>query len=287
MISSTGTLRALAERYALEHDIRPSSAGQHRYSIASLEKFLGRVAALEDLSDDTLNRWLAWLLAQSLAVESVRTRRRCLLTLWRSAHADELLDTLPGRIRKIKPARLVPVCWSQDELKRLIATASTKTKRMQRHRAVRWCDLWLAVIYLAYYSGLRLADVLDLRCDQIADDGTLFAFQKKTGHAIQCKLPAEAMKAIRAISKPARARLIGDLICRQTLQKELRFLTREAGVKGSMKWFRRTGATWCEASAPGSAMSFLGHRTPGLAAKHYVDPRFVQQNRPMPPPLQA
>lgn len=285
MIASTNSLRALAERYALEHDIRPNSAKQHAYSIASLEKYLGRVATLDDLSDDCLNLWLTWLAKQGLAPESIRSRRRCVLTLWRAAYADRHVDTLPGRVRRVKPSNTVPVCWSQDELHRLLKVAATKTKAMQRHRAVRWCDFWLALMYLAYHSGLRMSDLLSLRCDQIAADGTLFLFQRKTGHAIQCRLPPEAMKAIRAISRPPRVRLIGDLLCRQSLQKELRFLTREAGVSGSMKWFRRTGATWCEAHAPGSAMAFLGHRTPGLAYKHYVDPRFVQKERPMPPPL--
>ncbi len=285
MISQSNTLRALAERYALEHDIRPSSANQHRYTIANLEKHLGRTATLDDLTDEAVNRWLAWLAGQGLAPESIRSRRRCLLTLWRSAHADDLLAMLPGRIRKVKPSHGVPVCWSQEELQRLLRVASTKTKTMQRHRAVRWCDFWTALMHLAYCSGLRMSDLLSLRCDQISDDGTVFVFQQKTGTAIQCRLPPVAMKAIRAISRPPRKRLIGDLICRQSLQKELRFLTREAGVQGSMKWFRRSGATWCEAKAPGSAMSFLGHRTPGLAYKHYVDPRYVQQEKPMPPPL--
>lgn len=287
MISPNNTLRALAERYAMEHDIRPSSADQHRYTVANLERHLGRIATLDDLCDDTVNRWLVWLGQQGLATESIRSRRRCLLTLWRAAYADELAAALPGRIRRVKPSHAVPVCWSQDELQRLLAVAATKTKAMQRHRAVRWCDFWLALIHLAYASGLRMADVLNLRCDQIAADGTLFVFQRKTGSAIQCKLPAEAMLAIRAIGKPTRARLIGDLLCRQSLQKELRFLTRQAGVAGSMKWFRRTGATWCESNAPGSAMAFLGHRTPGLAYKHYVDPRYIQRERPMPPPLRA
>lgn len=32
-------------------------------------------------------------------------------------------------------------------------------------------------------------------------------------------------------------------------------------------------------------MAHLGHRTPGLAYKHYVDPRLLEQDRPAPPVL--
>jgi hypothetical protein len=34
---------------------------------------------------------------------------------------------------------------------------------------------------------------------------------------------------------------------------------------------RRTGATFVERDHPGAAMRYLGHKSPGLAYRHYVD----------------
>ena len=34
---------------------------------------------------------------------------------------------------------------------------------------------------------------------------------------------------------------------------------------------------------PGAAMALLGHRTPGLAYRHYVDARQVSRSKPTPP----
>lgn len=62
-------------------------------------------------------------------------------------------------------------------------------------------------------------------------------------------------------------------------------ITEAAGVNGSAKWVRRTGATRVEQHQPGSAMAYLGHKTAGLAYQHYVDARQIQSNRPMPPPI--
>jgi hypothetical protein len=79
--------------------------------------------------------------------------------------------------------------------------------------------------------------------------------------------------------------LFAGLLTRRPIQVQFAKLVRGAGLQGSTKWLRRSGATWCEVHQPGSAMAFLGHRTPGLAYKHYVDPRFVQRDKPRPPKI--
>jgi integrase len=58
-----------------------------------------------------------------------------------------------------------------------------------------------------------------------------------------------------------------------------------AKLTGTCKWMRRTGATWVEATQPGSASRFLGHRSPELAMKHYVDRTLLPNSCPMPPPI--
>ena len=110
--------------------------------------------------------------------------------------------------------------------------------------------------------------------EQIMDDGRFTVVQHKTGKPIDCRLPPEAMEAI-------------DKIRLQTPagQDDFKYLTYRAKLPGSIKWLRRTGATWCESVTPGSASSFLGHRSPELAARHYLDPRFLKRSTALPPSI--
>lgn len=283
MISIAGLLSSLAADYARQRDLRLASRQQHVYTLHNFERFLGRSATLADLCDDTVNRWIDWLRTQPLEPESIKSRRRNLLTLWRAA-AEAGAVPPPGRISKVKVPPKMPRAWSQSELSLLLATAAGKHKRMSQHRAAHWCAFWRALILVGYYSGLRLDDLVNLRFDQIDAAGSLVVAQRKTGDPISCLLPADALAALAAIRLPKRRRIFGDLCCRQWLQLAFCRLLRDAGLPGSIKWFRSTGATWCEVAQPGSAKSFLGHRTYGLAYKHYVDPRYLDQQKPLPPP---
>lgn len=72
---------------------------------------------------------------------------------------------------------------------------------------------------------------------------------------------------------------------RWSFYRHYRKLVAAAGVRGTSKWLRRSSATALERICPGSAMGHLGHKTPGLAYRHYVDPRMLQCGRPLPPEL--
>lgn len=248
-------------------------------------RWLGHEPTLKELTEATVNAWVRSMTdAGKLSPETIRSKRRHIVGLRRFAYERGWMRTL-GTIRPVKQAARIPVAWSHGELAALLHIAALKTKRLARHRPVAWCAFWRAFILVGYYSGLRLGDMIRLRFDAIGPDGTCVMLQGKTGNPVTFNLPEDAMAALAAIRHPERARIFGDLLCRRTIQDEFRWLTREAKIGGSIKRLRASGATWVEATVPGSAMAFLGHRTPGLAHAHYCDPRYIQQNKPRPPQL--
>lgn len=282
---SVPSLRDYAHIYAVTRGLAPSSVNAHRYALNSLAKYLGREPARSDLDRDTVNAWLFAELSRGLDPNTVHSERRALLTLWRDAFEEGWCEVGPARIRKIKVPQRVPNAWTLDQIRQLLATIDSLRGRLKRQPQISRCLFWRAYVLTGYYTGLRLGDLLKLRFDQIAADGTLTVIQNKTGTAVRCCLEYEALSAIEGIMRPARKRIFGDAMSQQCLQEYFAVLVKRAGLRGSTKWLRSSGASWCEANTPGSAMGFLGHRTHGLAYRHYVDPAIANVNISRPPKL--
>lgn len=282
---SLPSLRDYARTYAVTHGLAPSSCRAHRWAINSLAKFLGREPDRSDLERDTINAWLFAELSRGLGPTTVHFERRALLSLWRDAFEEGWCDTGPTRIRKIKLPQRVPNAWTLEQIRQLLATIASLKGRLKRQPQVSRCLFWRAYVLTGYYTGLRLGDLLKVRFDQISADGSLTVIQNKTGTAVRCCLEYEALSAIEGIMRPARLRIFGDVMSQQCIQEYFAALVKRAGLRGSTKWLRSSGASWCEANTPGSAMAFLGHRTHGLAYRHYVAPEIAQANISRPPKL--
>jgi integrase len=282
---SVPSLRDYARTYAVTHGLAPSSVKAHTYVLNSLARHLGREPSQADLDRDTVNAWLFAELSSGLDANTVHTRRRTLLTLWRDAFEEGWCETAPARIRKIKLPQKVPNAWTLEQIRQLLATADSLKGHLKRQPLVSRCLFWRAYTLTGYYTGLRLGDLLKLRFDQIGDDGTLVVIQNKTGSPVRCVIEDEGLSAIEGILRPARARVFGDVMSKKCIQESFAIVVKRAGLRGSTKWLRSSGASWCEANTPGSAMGFLGHKTHGLAYRHYVNPQIAQSNIARPPNL--
>ncbi len=286
MIASTGSLRAAVALYALERGRTGRSLENLHHVLNSFEKWLGRESYWPDLTTDNLIGWGLAQFTAKLDPETIRSRRTTIIGIWRWGHGLDYITSLPGRLPKIKVPDKPPECWDKTVLKEKVIDAATKIPgRMRRDRKIRRAMVAEAWMRAGYSTGFRFDDLHHLRRDAIADSGLVAIVQAKTGNQVVGHLNAKALAAVRRILSDNREHVFCDLINRRNLQGMVRQVVTLAGVKGSTKWLRRTGATWCEIETPGSAMQFLGHKTPGLAWKHYIDPRFVQKNKPQPPPL--
>ncbi len=279
------TPAAFVPYYVLERGLKKSSARSVRYRMAAFARFLGRPIAWADLNDVTVNTWLAAMVAAGKD-ETARGNRNCVLAIWRAAFEASILDEQPRRIRKIKKRSTRPRCWTMDDLRALLRSCEMVAGNMNRsERQVARRDFWRAYVLVGYYTGLRLSDLLDIDWTDISADGVLTRIQNKTGDLVQCPLPPDCMEALKPL-RGERQKVFGNLIARKRVFEMFKRLVTAAGLTGTSKWLRRSGASHVERMTPGCAPAFLGHRSDiSLARQSYIDPTVAQRLKPLPPTI--
>lgn len=274
------------ERYALEKDLAKSTLVLYRCCVRNLESWADRPVLLSDLTDDFVNRWLVFLGTTGITKTTIANHRRFLLALWRHAFESRLTDVPPLRIRKIQCPRSLPEAWSVEQMTRLLS-ATERIGGRDIPVGVKRSAFWRAFILAAWCTGLRLSDLQRIKRDMIGADGSLIMRQQKTQWPVLCKLSAEAIAAIDQIGHRPDGLIFGGRLSRGIMFADFRTLAAAAGLQGTSKKIRKSGATAVECAQPGSAKGFLGHQTHGLAYRHYVDPTMLGATQPAPPRLGA
>lgn len=272
----------LAEAYTLAHDISSRAAYQLLLSERRFADWIGRDLHAGDWASDTINRFLT-AYAEGRSKVTLKGCRNNLVTLARWGFEAGLIAGMPSQVKRIKPPRTLPQAWNREQVQALLRASECfagRTRKGVLRRALLRA-LWLT----AYDTALRRGDLLALESDQVGSDGSLVLVQHKTGDVILCRLRPETVAAINATYPPARKRIFGDAIGPRQFYELVVACVRKAGLTGGLQRMRRTSATLLEQVAPGAAMRHLGHRTPGLAYKHYIDPKMMAENKPLPPPL--
>lgn len=273
------------ERYSLEREIRSDSVAQLRYSIRTFGKFLGRVPAQTDFVDDVVNRFIIWLGQSGLAHDTICSRRRGLLTVWRAAAADGLIDP-PRRIRRLAPHRSVPRAWTPAQVAAILAECHKLTGTFRRFPHIERAKFAAAVAMVCYETGFRRGDVLRIHRHQIQPCGLIVLVQSKTGQPHLARIRPETIRMIDAMGTAGRPHVFGGVVSPRWLGKLLARVCKAAGIhEGSVKWLRRSGATHAEKAAPGSGYRYLGHTTPRVAWQSYLDPLQLNSETVQPPEL--
>lgn len=263
--------------YCRDRPLSPGTHYQYERSLRLLDEWQRRSVHPVEMSDALVSDWICWLEERDLSPVTIADHRRNVLVIWRHA-ARKRLCQRPEDVRRVPVPRPVPTAWTRDELRRLIATAERVPGYLGNGLPRR---MYLVCLFrVAYESGLRRGDLFRLSVADVSADGAVATIQGKTrsGHVAQLQ--------------PATVRLFGRLAARLKgdgdpwWQTPLRWphatrwlytlterICAAAGVgRGALQQVRRTGATYVERDQPGAAMRYLGHRTPGLAYRHYVDP---------------
>ena len=292
---TTMTIRAfLRDVYFVERSLAKSSHEHHDNSVRAFENFLAREPTLDDLNEQTVNRYLAHEIERGLSLNSVRTRKTDILGWWNfAAECDPALIEHPPRrkrIRQIKIGRRNPVAWRLDEIVTLIETADNLRgviRSLECAKKFYWGSLFRAV----WDTALRRCDLCSIKYADIqrqADGGGLLIVQQsKTGDDVIVQFSADTMQAIDRMMQMSEPReLCWPLFARlEQFYKALREIVAAAGVrKGTYKWFRRSSITARERIGHGLGMAAAGHSTPDMARRHYID-RSQLDPVPLPPSI--
>ena len=219
-----------------------------------------------DLTIKNIDGYLTQAL-HTLASSTVLNHRRMLITLRRAALRDGLVvDDCTQPVRRVKCPLPLPRAWSHAEIRHLLTVAASF--RGGTHTCP-WKILLPAWIAVAYSSGLRLGDMLAVRHDALRGNRMALVLAK-TGRPHVIVLDEQALQAIATL--PIRGpRIFGDLVGRCVFIRAFRRLVKQADMHGSGKYLRRSSATYAQMAGM-SPSGHLGHSTPGLAQRNYVDP---------------
>ena len=268
-------LVAVTAEYLSSRDLCPNYQRHLLRTAEKMEAF--GLTSVAELEPQQINRWLASLVCSPQTRSNYR-RQAC--TIVKAALGPESGHFIE-RIRRVKAPISPPVAWTREELARLLHHARHLPGNLQSGcPAALFFTGWLL---LGYGVGLRFSDLLGLRCHQIRD-GRLHTVQSKTGEALVQTLAPECEAVLKNLSVLSKdGTIFRWALHERWLRIRFKRLCESAGVRGTPKWMRRTGATWVEATQPGQASRYLGHRSPELAMKHYVDKSLLPNSCPMPP----
>jgi len=269
---------SVARSYCDEREVTPD----YRQALSRVAQSLDRAGINPmTLQDSIMNRWLATL------PQSPTTRanyRRMALTLWRFAADRELCGHYPRAVTKIKPRRSPVIAWSQDELARLVKASREYEHTLKTNvRAGVFFEGW---VRCAYETGLRFSDQLRLPCHALRED-RLHVVMNKTGLPIGKRITPRLVEILTMLGVRGDGRTFFSAhLNERWLRVHFARICKNAGISGTPKWLRRTGATFVEAKQPGMAGRFLGHLSHGLAEKHYIDRTLLPDACPCPPEIQ-
>ena len=283
MITADLGLTSYTDRYLLGRDVTPDYAATTRARVAAFTAWCGSDIRVGELTCELANEWLAELSAGGMNPRTLSGYRAALLAVWREAYYSGDCDHPPLRLRAIKKPALVVEAFTLQDIATLLSHAATlqgcHSDGNQR------ADFWQAAIHAGYSLGCRRGDLLDLRRDQIASDGTIYFVQPKTGYVAGGRLSGAAMHFIgRLASKGPAVPWPYKKTCFSRTFKRLR---KAAGlIRGTFQWVRRSAGSYAERERAGDGPRLLGHQGPGVFRSFYEDRRITASNPIQPPRLE-
>jgi integrase len=268
----------VAQRYLEHRAVAPLYA---RNLTNAAKRMAASGITLETISGERVNQWVASL---PLAAETKSNNRRMAVTLWKWAYESSMTEKAPRGVLPVRVRRQATVAWTRPQLYELVKLADAvrgKIRGTQCDRSLFWGTLFRC----AYETGLRAGDLHSLSVDAI-EGGCIAITMSKTDTPITRPVSEDLELRLLKLAKLAKGDgLFSSFMNRKNFFKGARAIIDAAGLNGSMRFFRRSGATHCEIEQPGTAQAYLGHKTPGLAARHYLDHRQLRGRLVAPPAL--
>lgn len=266
-------LRVICNAYTAERIIAP----EYRKSLARVAK------NCQHLSAKRINQYLDSRL-HLVSSTTVKNERAMLLILWRWAYERGLVPTHPRGVAKVRADRTPVQAWTLEQCCTAVKGAAMHSGKKTRNGADRgeFLRCWLL---LGYETGARWADIWKFR-DKHFDGNQLRYSQNKTGNPINQILSDQCVDSVRRmLARSPDGTVVGWVCGKRRAMRVMKAHLKDCGLRGTSKWLRRSSATHIEMSQPGRARLFLGHKSPGMAERHYIDWAQVRKDIPRPPGL--
>lgn len=189
-IVSSPRVEAFLEMMAVERDASPHTLSAYARDLADAEAGVGKgglIAADEAAIED----WYASLSLRGLSAATAARRRSAVRQFYRFALGEGWRTDDPSRrLDAPKQGRPLPKTLSREEIEALLAAAGKEDGA----RAVRM----LALVELAYASGLRVSELLALRVEAVRRDPAWLIVRGKGGKERLAPLNSAAREAVKA-----------------------------------------------------------------------------------------
>lgn len=268
-------LPVLVERYLRSRSVSPDYARNVR-AVCS---------ACRTMSVDAINTYLQKRIVEVASITAA-TERAILVGIWKWAYETEVVDRPPRGIVKIKVARRPTRAWTIEQCCTAVKGTFALTTEVRRKRVTVGLFLrcWML---LGYETGARQGDLWEMRQDDFdLEAGTVRWSQHKTGEPHVKTMSQPCLLAVQEmLERSPDGRVLGWVMSRNSGRRRMRKYLRSIKFSGSSKWLRRSGATHIEMENPGKGRLHLGHKTPGLAERCYIDWSQVRRDIPCVPSL--
>lgn len=255
---------------------------QYKYTATRYSTFLGRRATLDDLTDQSLGKWMRQMRKDGLAMATINGYVTKLRAFWNWCAKKRMVEEFPT-IEDFPEPMQIPKAYSEEEFRALIAAAKLMKGRVGDVPAGQW---WYALHLVAFDTGERCSALLHLEWNHYdAGDATLAApaeIRKGGRKPMLYRLKPATVATLATMRATASAKKIFfwpfDL---GSFYHHYKKLLELAGLpyvphKSGLQKVRRTFASHIEA-AGGNSTQALSHTSRRVTEKSYIDPRIAKE----------
>ena len=186
---STPQVEAFLEMMAVERDASPHTLSAYGRDLADAEAGIAGGLLLAD--EAGVEAWYAGLGRRGLSAATQARRRSAVRQFYRFALGEGWRQDDPSRrLDAPKQGRSLPKTLSRNEVERLLAAASVGDGAAGLRL--------VALVELAYASGLRVSELLGLRVGAVRRDPAFLIVRGKGGKERLAPLNASAREAVKA-----------------------------------------------------------------------------------------
>lgn len=186
----TPQIEAFLEMMAVERDASPHTLAAYGRDLADAETWLDDAGGLMSAPQEALEAWFADLSRRGLSAATAARRRASVRQFYRFALGEGWRADDPSRrLDAPKQGRSLPKTLSRDEIEALLAAASAADSTAGLRL--------IALVEMAYASGLRVSELLALRVEAVRRDPAYLIVRGKGGKERLAPLNSAAREAIK------------------------------------------------------------------------------------------